>query len=29
MADNREKYLRLDEVIQKSKGTQGAVMLTL
>ena len=29
MADNREKYLQLDEIIQKNKGQQGAVMLTL
>jgi NADH:ubiquinone oxidoreductase subunit E len=29
MADNREKYLQLDEIIRKNKGEQGAVMLTL
>lgn len=29
MAENQEKYLQLDEVIQKNKGTQGAVMRTL
>ena len=29
MAENQEKYLQLDEVIRKNKGTQGAVMLTL
>jgi len=29
MADNREKFLQLDEVIRKNKGTKGAVMVTL
>ena len=29
MAENQEKYLQLDEVIRKNKGTQGAIMLTL
>ena len=29
MADNREKYLQLDEVIRKNKGAKGAVMVTL
>lgn len=29
MAENREKYLQLDEVIRKNKGKQGAVMVTL
>ena len=29
MAENRDKYLQLDEVIQQNKGKQGAVMITL
>ena len=29
MADNQEKYLQLDEIIAKNKGTKGAVMVTL
>ena len=29
MADNREKFLQLDEVIRKNKGAKGAVMVTL
>ena len=29
MAENRDKYLQLDEVIQQNKGKQGAVMMTL
>ena len=29
MAENRDKYLQLDEVIRENKGKQGAVMVTL
>ena len=29
MAENRDKYLQLDEVIRENKGKQGAVMITL
>ena len=29
MAEKRDKYLQLDEVIQQNKGKQGAVMITL
>ena len=29
MAENRDKFLELDEVIQQNKGKQGAVMITL